>query len=153
MQKCLSSYTETLNIAYIITEQLCVVSGRESVHPESRGQSLLVFRIIILFIFCAFRLKKDIVHIAGMWQEFKKKVKKTRIACEQIFNLWKRQLVTYLASSSERRWDSSTTWRWRCVISKTEKTFLPNLHLHSLFSVVQYIYIYSYVQSSWQIIH
>lgn len=44
------------------------------------------------------------------------------------FLICDRQLVTYLASSSERRSDSSTTWRWRCVISKTEKTFSSNLH-------------------------
>lgn len=60
---------------YVITEKLCVVSGRKSVHPESRGLSLCVFRIIILFIFHAFRLHEHIVHIAGMWPKLKRKWK------------------------------------------------------------------------------
>lgn len=54
------------NIVYIITEKLCVVSGRESVHPEPRHLSLCVFGIIVLFIFSAFRLGKHIVHTAGI---------------------------------------------------------------------------------------
>lgn len=67
------SYTETLNITYIITEKFCVVSGRESVHPESRGSALCVFRVIILFVFSAFRLSKHIVHT--MKQIQKEKIK------------------------------------------------------------------------------
>lgn len=54
------------NIVYIITEKLCVVSGRESVHPEPRRLSLCVFGIIVLFIFSAFSLGKHIVHTAGI---------------------------------------------------------------------------------------
>lgn len=69
------SYTETVNITYIITEKLCVVSGRESVHPESRGSALYIIRIIVLFIFSAFRLGKHIVHT--MTQIQKEKLKTT----------------------------------------------------------------------------
>lgn len=53
--------------AYIITEQLCVVSGRKSVDPESRRLSLCVFGIVILFVFCVFRLHKCVTHAAGKW--------------------------------------------------------------------------------------
>lgn len=53
--------------AYVIAEQLCVVSGRESVDPQSRRLSLCVLRIVILFVFGVVGLHKSVAHVAGMW--------------------------------------------------------------------------------------
>lgn len=60
------------DITYVITQKLCVVPGRKSVHPETRGSALSVFRILILFIFS---LRQYIIHTAT--RSHKKTIKKT----------------------------------------------------------------------------
>lgn len=47
---------------YIVTQQLRVVAWRKPVHPEPGCFSLPVLRILILVVFCAFRLSERISH-------------------------------------------------------------------------------------------
>lgn len=96
---------------HIVTEELSVVPGRKSVHPQPRDLRFCVWRILILLLFWTFRLHKLIIRAAKNGTQIKTNIKYD--VYNQVFNI-RGNGLSHHVSSSVRCWDSSSSrwWRW-----------------------------------------